>query len=167
MLVDFLNVPLSSERQTAWPGCHSWGEANSCGLTGAPATSAGVLQLGGQALSAAARLPEGPGANFVVLTSRTAGLTQGCLGSKDFSYIFCFESLWVFGGWNNEHQHPPLGCGSLMTDVCSAHCPLPWVAVGKTSDLTPLPLSYTLSEHRAALFFLSSTLVWHPELPHP
>lgn len=92
MLVDFLNAPLSSERQTAWPDCHSWGEANSCGLTGAPATLAGVLQLGGQALTAAARLPEGPGASFVVLTSRTAGLTQGCLGSKDFSYIFFFLS---------------------------------------------------------------------------
>lgn len=67
--------------------------------------------------------------------------------------------LFKRGGWNNEHQHPPLGCGSLMTANCSAHCPLPWVAVGKTSDLTPLALSYTLSEHRAALFFLSSTLV--------
>ena len=112
MLVDFLNAPLSSERQTAWPDCHSWGEANSCGLTGAPATLAGVLQLGGQALTAAARLPEGPGASFVVLTSRTTGLTQGCLGSKDFSYIFFFfESLWMFGGWNNEHQHPPLAVG--------------------------------------------------------
>ena len=187
MLVDFLSAQLRSECQTAWPGCYSWGEADSCGLTGAPAASAGVLQRGGQALSAAARpSPQRPGPlrsgqaprgawERALLSSlqelldcpRLLGLQGLFLHLFFFFFLVIMDVLELCkrGGWNDEHQHPPLGCGSLMTAVCSAHCPLPWVAVGKTSDLTPLPLSYTLSEHRAALFFLFSTLVWYPELP--
>ena len=165
-----LSAQLSSEHQTAWLGQQLWPPWGS-------AASAGVLQRGGQALSAAARLPEGPGNQLCCPYFKNCWAGPGLLGLQGLiRHPFFFFFFWVImdvlelfkrGGWNNEHQHPPLGCGSLMTANCSAHCPLPWVAVGKTSDLTPLALSYTLSEHRAALFFLSSTLVWHPELPPP
>ena len=151
------------------------GLANSCGRPGALQPRPVSCSEEGRPSQQWPGSQRGLGASFVVLTSRTAGLAQDCLGFKDLSYLLFFF-FWVIvdvlelfkrGGWNNEHQHPPLGCESLMTAVSSAHCPLLWVAVGKTSDLTPLALSYTLSEHRAALFFLFSTLVWHPELPPP
>lgn len=119
VLVDFLSAQLRSERQTAWPGCYSWGEANSCGLTGAPAALAGVLQRGGQALSAAARLPEGPGSQLCCPHFKNCWAAQDCLGSKDFSYIFLFffESLWMF--WNYAKEED----GIMSTST------LPW-AVG-------------------------------------
>lgn len=148
-------LSLLGRGQQLWP---HWG---SCNLGWCPAARrAGPLS--------SSQAPRGAWEPALLSSLQEPLADPGLLGLQGLFlhlFFFFFESLWMFGGWNNEHQHPLLGCGSLMTDVCLAHCPLPWVAVGKTSDLTPLPLSYTLSEHRVALFFLSSTLMWHPELP--
>ena len=61
----------------------------------------------------------GPGASFVVLTSRTAGLPKIAWAPRTFptSFFFFFESLWMF--WNYAKEED----GIMSTST------LPW-AVG-------------------------------------
>lgn len=80
------------------------GLANSCGRPGALQPRPVSCSEEGRPSQQWPGSQRGLGASFVVLTSRTAGLAQGCLGFKDLSYIlfFFFESLWMFWNYSKE-----------------------------------------------------------------
>ena len=90
-----LSAQLSSEHQTAWLGQQLWPPWGS-------AASAGVLQRGGQALSAAARLPEGPGNQLCCPYFKNCWAGPGLLGLQGlilhpFFFFFFLSHYGCFG----------------------------------------------------------------------